>query len=166
MSVHNPNPIVLAVGNEEPDRSDSALAFAVAEALREGCGLHLVHAVYVAPSGPELVLIDFSDVERIGRATLDGAVERVEAIVGGRVPVTSELVHGPVVPSVVDAARDARMIVLQHRDLSRFARVVTRSVSSGVAAHAQVPVVSVPAGWTERESVDGAALVTVGVDLP
>lgn len=166
MSVQNPNPIVVAVGHDDPHVADSALAFAAAEALREGCGLHLVHALHVVSSGPELVLLDFSDIERIGRSVLDGAVERAELLVAGAVPVTSELVHGPAVPSVVEAALKARMIVLQHRDLSRVARVVTRSVSSGVAARAHVPVVSVPAGWTEGPPAEGPRLVTVGVDIP
>jgi nucleotide-binding universal stress UspA family protein len=163
MTEQNPKPVVVAVGN---DPIDSALEFAVAEALREGCGVHLVHALHVLSSGPEMALLDFSDAERIARSTLSGAAERALDLVPDGVTLTTELVRGPVVPSVVKAAADARMIVLERRDLSRRMRVVTRSVSSGVAAHAHVPVVSVPTGRSESAAPSTGSVVTVGVDIP
>jgi nucleotide-binding universal stress UspA family protein len=164
MPEHSSRPVVLAVGN---DPVDSALEYAVAEALRQGCGLHVVHAVHLTPTGPETVLLDFAEVEQIGRATLRAAVERAESLVAGRVPVTSALLRGKVVPSILEAIADARVVILQRRDLSRIMRTVTRSVSSGVAAHAHVPVISVPGGWSEAHSEGGEqAVVTVGVDVP
>ena len=162
MSEENPRPVVVAVGN---DPVDSALEYAAAQALREECGLHVLHAVHVTPTGPELVLLDFAEVEQIGHATLHAAVERAEDLLGGQVPLTHELVRGPVVSSILEATADARVVVLQRRDLSRMMRTVTRSVSSGVAAHAHVPVVSVPTGWTETNH-PGDQVVTVGVDIP
>jgi len=45
-------------------------------------------------------------------------------------------------------------------------RVVTRSVSSGVAARSRVSVVSVPAGWSPIRSSGAVPTVTVGVDVP
>src|SRR6185503_4792302 len=42
MTEQNPMPIVVAVGD---DSIDSALAFAAAEAVASGCGVHLLHAV-------------------------------------------------------------------------------------------------------------------------
>ena len=155
-------PIVVAVGNEPVD---SALEYAAAEALRLGCGLHVLHAVHVTPTGPDTVLLDFAEIEQIGRATLHAAVERAADLVGDRVPLTSSLVRGPVVSSIIEATADARMVVLQRRDLRRMIRTVTRSVSSGVAAHAHIPVVSVPTGWTETNH-PGEQVVTVGVDIP
>ncbi|GAA2154474.1 universal stress protein [Nocardioides koreensis] len=164
MSEQSPKPVVVAVGN---DPVDSALEYAAAEALRQDCGLHVLHAVHVTPTGPEMVLLDFAEIEQIGYATLHAAVERAEDLVQGRVPLTSALVRGPVVQSILEATADARLVVLQRRDLSRMARTVTRSTSSGVAAHAHVPVVSVPTGWTESNHDGGLRpLVTVGVDIP
>lgn len=55
--------------------------------------------------------------------------------------------------------------MLQRRRLSGRRRAVTRSTSSGVAAHAHVPVVSVPDGWI-APSGDRKPVVTVGVDIP
>ena len=161
MTEQMPNPVVVAVGHEP---SDAALAYAATEAVRAGCGLHVVHVVHVVASGPEMVLVDATDVERIGRQTLGGALERARSLVPDETVVTGEVVHGAPVPAIVSAARDARVIVLQRRVLSRIMRVVTRSVSSGVAARARVPVVSVPSSWTGAS--ERPALVTVGVEDP
>jgi nucleotide-binding universal stress UspA family protein len=163
MNEQNPKPIVVAVGN---DPFDAALAFAAGEAVRARCGLHLVHVVHhLLAQGPPNVLVTESDVERVGRQVLNVALERAGDVVEG-VPVTAELVIGGVVPTLVDVAGDARMIVLQRRDLSSMMRVVTRSVSSGVAARARVPVVSVPTSWSPGRIHGDFPTVTVGVDVP
>jgi nucleotide-binding universal stress UspA family protein len=163
MTEQNPNPIVVAVGL---DPIDEALAFAGGEAARSGCGLHLVHVVHLLlAEGPETPLVAETDLERAGRQTLNAALERAGDIVEG-VPVTAELLEGGVVPTLVHSAKDARMIVLERRDLSTMMRVVTRSVSSGVAAHAHVPVVSVPSHWAPSRTRGDFPTVTVGVDVP
>jgi nucleotide-binding universal stress UspA family protein len=55
------------------------------------------------------------------------------------------------------------MVVLEHRHLSRTARIVNRTVAGSVAAHSRVPVVAVPSGWRRPE---GRPVVVVGVDVP
>ena len=152
--------VVVAVGNE-PGRA--ALAFAAAEAQRAGCGLHLVHVVHLIAEGPETVLVSVSDLQESARRLMDQTVAIARDLAGPDLAVTDEVVVGGVVPTLVDAAkRRARLLVLEHRDLSRVRRVVTRSVSSGVAAHTRVPVISVPSGWQS----EGTGTVTVGVDNP
>jgi nucleotide-binding universal stress UspA family protein len=162
MPQDTPSPVAVAVGN---DLGESAVAYAATEALRRRCGLHVVHAVHLTTTGPDVVLGDLAELEQIGRATLRAAVDQARIVVHGQVPVTSALVRGPVVSAVLEATAGARLVVLQRRDLSRTSRTVTRSVSSGVAAHAQVPVVSVPTGWSETNHL-GQQVVTVGVDVP
>lgn len=162
MTEQNPHPVVVAVGHGP---IEAALAFAAGEAVRDGCGLHLVHAVHLLATGPEMPLVAETDLERVGRAALNAAMERAHDLVEG-VPVTAELRVGAVVPTLVDLARDARMIVLERRDLSSMMRVVTRSVSSSVAAHARVPVVSVPTHWSRARTHGDFPAVTVGVDVP
>ena len=163
MNELNPTPIVVAVGE---DAVDAALVFAAAEADSTGCGLHLVHVVHLFVQGPEVMLVESTDQERLGRLALNAALERARDLATTGTAITTDLVLGPVVPSLVDAARDARMIVLEPRDLSRLQRVVTRSVASGVAARARVPVVSVPSGWSPRTPTASGGTVTVGVDDP
>lgn len=152
--------IVVGVG---PEEVESALAFAAAEAIRARCGLHLVHAVHVSPPGPENALLTAVDVEKWGRDVLDLAVKRAEDLVDGAVPVTHELHRGAPVHVLVEAGRSARMVVLEHRHLSRLARIVNRTVAGGVAARLPVPVVAVPSGWTPT---DGPKVVVAGVDVP
>lgn len=162
MAQMKPRPVVVAVGTDED--IDAALEYAADEAERAGCGVHLVHVVHVVPTGPDQMLLDYQQVDRLGSATLHGALERAEDLIQGRVPLTSELIHGSAVPAIVDCSADARLVVLQRRDLSRMLRIVTTSVSSGVAARAHGPVVSVPSGWKPSETQ--APLVTVGIDVP
>lgn len=161
MADQDTGPVVVAVGH---DPMDAALAFAADEAARAGGGLRLVHAVHLLVQGPDMPLAGEVDLEREGRRALNAAVARARELAGD-VPVTTELRVGPVVPTIIDMAGDARMIVLQRRDLSTVRRVVTRSISSTVAARARVPVVSVPSRWSARAPGDPAS-VTVGVDLP
>jgi nucleotide-binding universal stress UspA family protein len=164
MSEQDPNRVVVAVGH---DPIDAALAYAADEAIRAGCGLHLVHVVHSMPQGPEVVLTDVADLELLGRQTLTAAFERAgDLLEAAGVTLTKELLFGPVVASLVEAAGDARMIVLEHRELPRMRRVVTRSVASGVAAHARAPVVSVPSRWQTHRDTAVLPTVTVGVDIP
>jgi nucleotide-binding universal stress UspA family protein len=139
------------------------LRFAVDEAVRAGCGLHLVHAVHVVPAGPENVLVTPVDVDAWGQELLTLAVKRADALVEGAVPVTHELRRGTPVQVLVEVGRTARMVVLEHRHLSRLARVVNRTVAGGVAARLRVPVVAVPSGWTPPA---GNPVVVAGVDVP
>ena len=162
MTEQNPNHVVVAVGTSG---MDAALAYAAAEATRLGCGLHLLHVVHVLAQSPEVVLADVSDYERVGRQSLNAALLLARDLVGDDTTVTSELVSGGVVHEIVRASADARMVVLQHRDLSRLRRVVTRSVASGVAARARVPVVSVPESWSAGRERKTSPTVTVGVDV-
>ncbi|NYD41187.1 universal stress protein [Nocardioides panaciterrulae] len=159
-------PVVVAVGNQP---ADSALEYAAQQALREGCGLHLIHVLHPGPTGPESALLDYTEVDQVGHDLLQAAVERAGDLLGGRAPLTSALLRGPVVSTLLEATEGtARAVVMQRRDVSRVIRSVTRSISSGVASHAHVPVVSVPAGWSEAavERNHGRPVVTVGVDVP
>ena len=162
MAEQQPNgrPVVVGVGTTEVD---SALAYAAEEAVRAGCGLHLVHAVHLMPSGPRGALVPQAEMDKWGRETLDRAVKTAEGLVAGAVPVTHELRHGMPVEVLTEVGAEARTIVLEHRHLSRVARVVNRTVAGGVAAHVRVPVVAVPSGWTRST---GTPVVVAGVDVP
>jgi nucleotide-binding universal stress UspA family protein len=163
MTEHSRVPVVVAVGQ---DPMDAALSFGAAEAAMEGCPLHLVHVVHSPPRGPDAALFDERDLERAGREALNTALERARELVAAESSVTAELHFGQVVPTLSELAAGAQMMVLQRRDLSSLRRVVTRSVSSGVAAHARVPVVSVPEKWSAGGGSDRTAAVTVGMDVP
>jgi nucleotide-binding universal stress UspA family protein len=152
--------IVVGVG---PDEVESALAFAADEAVRARCGLHLVHAVSLVPPGPDQVLLPAIDLEAWGAERLAEVVKLADDLVQGAVPVTHEVRHGTPVGALVDVGRTARMVVLEHRHLSRLSRIVNRTVAGGVAAHLRVPVVAVPSGWHEDQR---RGVVVAGIDVP
>lgn len=156
-----PRPVLVPVGDEPVD---AALRFAADEAARSGCGVHLVHAVQLValPDGPLVARVDAGDA---GHEILRTALERARGILAEGTPVSGTVVLGAAVPSIVHAAdAGARMVVLEHRSLSRRQRLVHRSVTSGVAAHTRVPAVAVPAGWAPAE--EHGRVVTVGIDHP
>jgi nucleotide-binding universal stress UspA family protein len=158
-TAHGPR-IVVGVG---PDEVESALAFAAAEAVRAGCGLHLVHAVDLTPMAADHVLLPSVDMEAWGAGRIAEAVKIADELVDGAVPVTHDLVRGTPVGALVEVGRSARMVVLEHRHLTRLSRIVNRTVAGGVAAHLRVPVVAVPSGWRP----DGRQHVVVaGIDVP
>jgi nucleotide-binding universal stress UspA family protein len=164
MTESNPNPVVVAVGD---DSIDAALVFAAAEAARAGCGIHLLHVVHLFVQGADTVFIEVTDQERMGRESLNAALKRARDLAGPGTEISADLVLGRVVPTIVGESQDARMIVLEHRDLSGARRLVTRSVAGGVAAHARLPVVSVPAGYAAPSPGPEQVMpVTVGVDVP
>ena len=153
-------PVVVAVG---PDDCRAAVRYGAEQALRAGAPLHLVHAVPVVPQGPDTVLITAEGVEKFGRESLALAAEQAEDVVHGLVPVVEVLHKGAPVPVLVRAAKQARLVVLEHRHLSRLARLVNRTIAGGVAAHTRVPVVAVPTAWRPP---GGDPVVVVGVDVP
>lgn len=166
MNQPDPRPVVVALGDQP---ADAALAFAVDEARRHGCGVHVLHVVHALPQGPEMVLVQAVDVEAVGRQSLREALEYCRDLAGEGTPVTGRLLLGTVVHELVEAVTDleaARVVVLQHRDLSRVRRLVSRSTTSGLAARLHVPIVSVPEGWVGSPGGSGTALVTAGVDVP
>ncbi len=149
-----------------PVPMDAALKYAADEAVRVGTSLHLVHVVARLEQGPETVPLVSLDLEGRGRLVLQNSIEYLAQHSSHALSITSELVAGPVVPALVQAANRASTVVLQRRHLSRARRVVTRSISSGVAARSRVPVVSVPERWAPIHSFDDGSTVTVGIDDP
>jgi nucleotide-binding universal stress UspA family protein len=146
---------------------DAALDAAAEEARARGCGIALAHVVHVAigvPASSDQVHEVDSSLGEIGRQVLTAASDGLRERLGEDVPVTSQLYFGPVVPTLVERSADAEVVLMPRRDLSRLERLVTSSVSNGVAARAHVPVMSVPPGW--RRSPTRPRIVTAAVDHP
>ena len=157
-------PVVVAVG---PDPALAAVAFAVEEARRLGCEVHLLHVLHPVPQGPETVLVQAVDVEEAGRARVREAVEQAQDLAGEDVAVSGRLLVGGVVRQLVGALADperAQMVVVEHRDLSRVRRLVARSTTRALATRLRTPLVAVPTGWSSTRSRSSAPVVTVGVD--
>jgi nucleotide-binding universal stress UspA family protein len=151
------NAIVVGVPTEG---GDAALRFAVEEARRSGAPVHLVHVVQIP--GGELYTGVYEGVVDSAHAVIESAHRRAKELSDGAVPVTYELAdHGWVVGELVARSDNARMVVVEHRDLGRLRRFFTGSRSSGVAARARSAVVTVPAGW--HPATGRAPVVTAAV---
>jgi len=141
------------------DGAPSAIEYAAREALLADAPLHIIHVLRMpavdAYAGVYGGVIEEAD------AAIREAVERARTLTDDRVAITAERVDdGALISHLVHRANHGRLVVLQHRRMSRARRLVTGSTVNAVAAKTTVPVVSVPEGWT---CSDRASVVTVGI---
>ena len=124
--------------------------FAADEACLTHRPLHLLHVLRV--SGAEAYAAVYDGAFEAADAGADaGRCAVARERVAGRVPVTAERVDdGWLVADLVHRAERADLLVLQHRRLSRWHRLVTGSTVERRRRRARVPVVSVPEDWTSR----------------
>lgn len=152
----NNNPIVVAVSGEER----AALEYAVDEARRTESPIRVLHVtepmvIAGTAAGP---LVSYRDFEEKAWQIVDRAQDIVASIAGESVRVEKVVRRGSPAHTLVEESRNSRLVVLEHRSLSRLTRVFTGSTSTAVAARAHCPVVSVPEAWrpgTERRVVVG-----------
>lgn len=145
-----PGAVVVAVGGHA---TTAAVEYAAAEALRRHRPLHLVHAV--DPHDPEDAAA--------GSGLLDDAVHLANGLLGELGRVTSTLVPGAPVQAVAHAAEGAELVVVGRCPESRRTHPYVRSVTGGIGARVDTPVVSVPEGWEKQA---GPSTVVAGVDEP
>jgi nucleotide-binding universal stress UspA family protein len=158
-----PSKILLCVSPGED--LAASLDYAVAEATRRSCGIHLalaVRPVWVGPS--EVADLRFVDGEwrKYGADFLIECERRVTKALGPDTPVSTQLTYGPVVPALVDVSENAALVVMQHHRMDRTRHVPTLSITNGVAARAHAPVVAVPDAW--REGASHRGVIAVGVE--
>jgi nucleotide-binding universal stress UspA family protein len=154
-------PILIGVG-PEGRLSEGTLGFAVTSATQLGIGIELVHVVPHLVGGQTGASdVGIGQLVSQGQARLDEAVRRVRDRMSGAQPVHGRLLRGPVIDTLVDQSAFAQMVVLEHRDLPRWERWGSGSVTAGVAARAHAPVVSVPATW---QPSDAPRPITVAVE--
>jgi nucleotide-binding universal stress UspA family protein len=142
------------------DDATAAITWAAAEACRSHRPLHLVHALRV--SAAEAYAAVYQGAFEAADERLQEALAQARLLVDGQVPVTAERIDdGWLTFQLTEHMADAAMVVLQHRRMGRWQRLVAGSTVAGVAARCPVPVVSVPEGWTPTETTD--PVVSVGV---
>lgn len=172
MNKMSTQPII--VGVSEPGASEGALRFAVDEASRQRCALTIVHALSDSVTAPLSEMhADFSrytenspqDVDRSSAAEayrlVTDIARRARVMGHGLVRVDTDVPVGHRVHALVEAAENARLVILQHRDLPMIERIFVRSASVGVTARAHCPVVTVPHDWKPNVHHNR---VTAGID--
>jgi nucleotide-binding universal stress UspA family protein len=143
--------------------AEAAITFAVEEASRARRPLHLLHVLRVRASDAYPAV--YKVAAEAADEALDLALAQALEPAAGRVPVTCERVDdGWLVRDLVRHTGSASLVVLQHRRMGRWQRLVAGSTVSGVASRSAVPVVSVPEDWLPGREKDD--VVTVGVQTP
>ena len=138
----------IIVGVDGSGHSQRALEWAMKEAAIRHVPLTVltVHeAIRGYFSGVAVYPDDLTRTEQ-ARAAAQAETDKVLAALDGPRPdsVTVKAVHGFPVEELVNAGKDANMIVLGSRGAGGFARLMMGSVSSQVAHHAHCPVLIVP----------------------
>ena len=151
----------LVVGVDGTPGSANALRYAVKEAALSGGAVEVVHVIpdYAPIAG--MYPIAPAELVEAGRAALETTLLEVGSTSGAT--LTTRLKRGAVVKTLVTAGEHALEIVVGSDRRPVTSRLLTGNVSTGVAASAAVPVVSVPETWSaDRET----GTVLVGVKRP
>ena len=128
----------IVVGVDGSAHGNAALEWAVDEARIRGGGIVAVFAWQLPFIGVPGAF-DRDEMEQLGKRFL---AETVAAVVpAGVVPVTRLVAQGDVSESLIEASRDADLLVLGSRGRGGFAGLKLGSVSAECVQHASCPVV-------------------------
>jgi nucleotide-binding universal stress UspA family protein len=131
----------IVVGVDGQPTSRTALDWAIDVASKRHQPMHLVYAEPMPLRGPAIPPgADHST--SAARAVLDDAAARVHSLAPS-VSVTTATAHGSAAPLIVEASRDAGLVVVGARGRGPLRSVMLGSTSVDVAAHAHAPVVVV-----------------------
>jgi nucleotide-binding universal stress UspA family protein len=139
----------ITVGVDGSHDAHRALEWAMKEAAIRDVPLTVVTVHEVAVSGwtghPIILPMDQPDVEK-ARQAAEEAVAEAAAQLGQPQPasVTVRAVNGLAAQELVEASRDADLLVAGSRGGGGFARLMLGSVGDKAARHAHCPVVVVP----------------------
>ncbi|TCC44878.1 universal stress protein [Kribbella pittospori] len=160
MSSHA-TPIV--IGYDGSPAGAGALHWAIAEAIRSRAPLRIVEAfevvVQTRPSPGHVVPLEALRTAR--EKGLSSLAETVRLQHPG-VQVDTILAEGSAAEALVEAAQQARLVVLGSRGLGGWTGLLVGSVAVQVTTHAQCPVVVIPPDL--RQHVHEGLTVVVGVD--
>ena len=134
----------VVVGVDGTPGGDGALRYAVVEARRRGAPLVLAHVISdglnVVPAVSPVVFAD------AGRAVLDEALDTACELAPD-LDITGVLKVGRRSDALVDAAREAAVLVIGRETRSGVDRLLTGTTTAAAAAHAPCDVVVVPSFW-------------------
>jgi nucleotide-binding universal stress UspA family protein len=129
--------------------SARVVEWAVKEAALENAALTVitVHSVPANPwtGNPTVLAGETADLEHI-RQTAEDLTQKATSVLGESRPasVTVRAVAGYPAKELIDASRDADLVVVGSRGAGGFATLLVGSVSNQVVQHAHCPVVVVP----------------------
>ncbi|HET7128851.1 MAG TPA: universal stress protein [Gaiellaceae bacterium] len=144
---------VIVVGVDHSPGAKAALVFANQEARLRGATIRAVHAWqygYIGSIGPEgrvpPVGADLDELRTAAEAALNASVR--EALPDTEVEIELHAIQGAAAGVLVEASRDADLLVVGSRGHGGFVGLLLGSVSQQCAHHAECPVVIVHAKRT------------------
>lgn len=159
-----PGILVAVDGSAE---SDAAVRWTAHEAVMCKAPVTLMHVI--APMVVSWPIGDYQGSimewqEENAQEVLEQAQKTLHATAGeAEVPIVhTEVVKAPVVPTLLEAAQKAQMLVVGSRGMGAMGRAMLGSVSAGVIHHAHGPVVVVHAD--HAQAPDTTSPVVLGVD--
>ncbi|QUH02999.1 universal stress protein [Saccharopolyspora erythraea] len=140
----NPTEREIVVGVDGSSSSKAALQWAVGQAALTGARVRAVvawefPAFYSWEGGP----MPPEEFEQTARKGLNDVVDEVERETDQPVRIDREIMHGHSAQVLLDAARNAELLVVGSRGHGSFYGVLLGSVSQRCAQHAECPVVIV-----------------------
>ena len=147
--------------------SDAAVAWATREAIMRRMPITLMHAVPPVVVGWPVgqLYMDMPNWQKEnGKHALDQARKTLGANLSESEPpeIHTEMVYSSVVPALIDASKDAWMIVAGSQGLGALGRLLLGSVTTTLIHHAHCPVAVIHSD--ERMAPDSSAAVLLGVD--
>lgn len=144
--------------------SDAAVAWAAREAAMRGLPITVIHAVAPVVVGWPVgqLYADMPAWQQDGaQQVIDQARKIVIANQGGGTPpeMRTEIIYSAVTPTLIDASRDAWMIVAGSQGLGALGRLLLGSVTAALLAHAHCPVAVVHTDDHAARAADGPVLV-------
>jgi nucleotide-binding universal stress UspA family protein len=153
-------PVVVAT--DGTSSSDGALRYAVQEATTRRTRLRIVHVSPMAMPVPPLRPVQPVDLEPYARTVLTRTSMEIRKRAPG-LAVSTALGHGSRVGGIVEASKDAQLVVVGRETRRGVDRLLTGATTAGVASHARCPVVAVADDWQPRTGSDVGGRVVVGV---
>jgi nucleotide-binding universal stress UspA family protein len=144
MTTITSRPVVVGVDGEPG--SAGAMRYAVAEARRRGTSLRLVHVVPTYLSiGPAIPL---TDLHSVGEEILQKASQTIRDL-DRDLDFTTVITHDDRTDGLVRAAEaeNAQLVVVGRETRRGLDRLISGTVTAGIAAHAPCDVAVVPSFW-------------------
>ena len=136
------------VGVDGSTHSQLALDWAIREAGIRQVPLTVItiHEVAASGWGGSLEFPADDVMRERERKAVQEAVDKTKAQLGDAAPpqITVQALIGQPAPQLIEATKDADLLVVGSRGTGGFARLLLGSVSTQVAEHAQCPVTIVP----------------------
>jgi nucleotide-binding universal stress UspA family protein len=152
----------IVVGIDGSQASKDALSWAVAEARLRSDSVVAIHAwtpPYPAASvayptaaafpGVPVAPVDDDLADAMRKGAEELLAEAVSEVAADEVTIEQRIVEGPAASALIDAAKDAELLVVGSRGHGGFTGLLLGSVSQQVANHAPCPIVIVRASEGE-----------------